>query len=125
MALKILVVDDSSTVRAVIVKALALGGVPVGEIFQATNGKEALAILAGNWVDLVLTDITMPVMGGMEMVTRMSEDDLLKSVPVIVVSTEGSQTRIEELRAKGISAYVRKPFTPESLTKAVNETLGV
>lgn len=124
MALRILIVDDSATVRAVIAKALAMAGVPVDEILEASNGKEALDTLNGNWVDLVFTDINMPVMSGMEMIAKMAEDDLLKTVPVIVVSTEGSKTRIEELRAKGVRAYVRKPFTPEILRKVVSDTLG-
>jgi two-component system, chemotaxis family, chemotaxis protein CheY len=124
MALKILIADDSATVRAVIAKALAIAGIPVGEVMEASNGQEALDILGKNWVDLVFTDLNMPVMGGMEMIAKMAESDLLKTVPVVVISTEGSASRVEELKAKGISAYLRKPFTPEMLREVVNNTLG-
>lgn len=124
MSYNILVVDDSATVRAVIIKTLEIVGVPVNELFQAGDGQEALDILAENWVDLVFADINMPVMTGIEMVERMSADGLLKTVPVIIVSTEGSATRIEQLLGKGVSAYIRKPFTPEMLREAVDKLIG-
>ena len=124
MALNILVVDDSATVRAVIIKTLRIAEVPVNECFQASNGQEALTVLDNHWIDLVFADINMPVMTGIEMVERMSEDGLLKTVPVVVVSTEGSTTRIEELKDKGVSAYVRKPFTPERIRSVVQDIVG-
>ena len=99
MALNILVVDDSATVRAVIAKSLDLSGIECNTIHQAENGQVALDILKDNWVDLIFTDINMPVMGGVEFIERLSEDDLLNNVPVIVISTEGSTTRIESLKA--------------------------
>ncbi len=125
MTLNILLVDDSRTVRTVIAKTLELAEIPVGELYQAGNGEEALAILAENWVDLVLADINMPVMNGLEMVERMHEDGLMKTIPVITVSTEGSMTRIEELKRKGVRAHIRKPFTPEMIREIVNDVLEV
>lgn len=125
MSLNILVVDDSTTVRAVIVKTLELAEIPVSELHQAADGKEALGVLADHWIDLVFADINMPVMTGIEMVEKMSEDGLLKTVPVVIISTEGSATRIEQLKAKGVSAYIRKPFTPELLRSVVDDVMGV
>jgi len=125
MALNILVVDDSETVREIIAKTLELAQVPVSELFMAANGKEALDILAEHWVDLVFSDINMPVMGGVEMIERMHEDELMKTIPVVVVSTEGSATRIDQLKSKGVSAYIRKPFTPELIRKVVDDIIGV
>ena len=119
MAFNILVVDDSETVRAVLAKTLQLSGIEVGELYKAANGKEALEILKDRWVDLIFSDINMPVMGGVEMIQQMRQDDMLKTIPVIVVSTEGSTTRIEQLKAEGVRAYIRKPFTPE-LVRAVD-----
>ena len=124
MALNILLVDDSATVRAVISKTLEIAGIPVGELYEAENGKEALDILGDNWIDIVFADINMPVMGGIEMVEKMNEGGLLKTIPVVIVSTEGSATRIEQLKAKGVSAYVRKPFTPEIIRKVVDDIVG-
>jgi two-component system chemotaxis response regulator CheY len=125
MALNILVVDDSTTVRAVIARSLELAGVPVGNLHQAANGREALAILGAEWIDLVFADINMPVMNGVEMIEKMREDGLLQTIPVIICSTEGSVSRIEQLRAAGVRAYIRKPFTPELLRQVVEDTVGV
>lgn len=125
MALNILLVDDSATVRAVIAKTLEITGVEISELYQAENGKEALDVLADNWVDLVFADINMPVMDGVEMIEKMYEDGLLKTIPVVIVSTEGSATRVEQLKSKGVSAYIRKPFTPEVLREVMEGIVGV
>lgn len=125
MALNILVVDDSSTVRAVIAKTLDLAGVPVNELHQAENGKEALEILGEHWIDLIFSDINMPVMGGIEMIERIKADEEMGSIPIVVVSTEGSATRIEELKSKGVRAYIRKPFTPELVRSVVDDIMGL
>ena len=124
MAYNILVVDDSDTVRAVIVKTLGLTGVDIGTIHQARDGQEALDLLKDEWVDLVFTDINMPVMTGIELVERMQADSMLETIPVVVVSTEGSKTRIDDLMRKGVHAYIRKPFTPEALKEVVDNVLG-
>lgn len=124
MALNILIVDDSETVRAVIAKTLNLAGVEIRELHHAANGREALEILAAHWIDLVFADINMPVMGGLEMLEKMGADGLLKTIPVVIVSTEGSIRRIEQLKASGVSAYIRKPFTPEELRRVVDDIVG-
>ncbi len=124
MLYNILIVDDSRTTRAVISKTLNLAGLPINELYEAENGKVALEILGKKWIDLVLADINMPEMDGVEMVDRMSKDGLLRTIPVVVVSTEGSQTRIEEMRSKGVKAYIRKPFTPEVIKGIVEDILG-
>lgn len=125
MAYNILVVDDSKTIRAIIVKILKLTKLEIEQIYEAENGQEALDCLKDNWVDLILSDLNMPVMSGIEMVSKMAADGLLKDIPVIVISTDGSVKRIEELKEKGIREYVRKPFTPESLSEVIDRVLGV
>jgi len=124
MAYNILIVDDSSVVRSVIGKTITLADISVNETFYAENGKEALDILDEQWVDIVLADINMPVMSGVEMVDHMVESGMISTVPVVIVSTEGSTTRIEQLMAKGVKGYVRKPFTPEKVRSVFNEILG-
>ncbi len=124
MALNVLVVDDSETVRSIIIKTLELAGIPIGDVHQAANGREALAVMRDHWVDLVFSDINMPVMSGLEMLAQMHEDDTLKTIPVVVVSTEGSTTRIESLKKQGMRAYIRKPFTPEQVRSVVKEIMG-
>jgi two-component system chemotaxis response regulator CheY len=125
MAYNILIVDDSSIIRAVVIKTLELTGVPVNKIFEAENGKVGLYVLRENWIDLAFVDINMPVMGGLAMIEEMFKDEILRTVPVVVVSTEGSKTRINELIEKGIKGYLRKPFQPEALRDIIDESLGV
>ncbi|MCA8938765.1 MAG: response regulator [Planctomycetes bacterium] len=125
MAINVLIVDDSETVRAVLAKALRIGGIDVGEVHEAEHGAAALEILKDAWIDLVLADINMPVMDGEQMVLKMAEDGLLNTIPTIIVSTDGSRERAERLSAKGVRAFVRKPFTPESLRQAVHNVLGL
>ena len=124
MGLNILIVDDSAVMRAMILKTLRLSGVPLGEVYQAGNGAEGLDVLHGNSVDLALVDINMPVMDGEEMITRIRQDPSIDQLAVIVVSTEGSDTRIEYLRQKGAS-FVHKPFTPEVLRSTIVGLTGV
>lgn len=125
MAYNILIVDDSLTTRRVIAKTLELAGVPVGDLYQAANGREALEVLRDHWVDVVFSDLNMPEMGGLELIERMAADSTLSTVPVVVISTEGSSERVEELKRKGIRAYIRKPFHPEQVRDVVREVLGV
>ena len=119
----ILIVDDSKTIRAVISKTLEIADVPTGNVWEAGNGLEALAILRKEWVDIVFADINMPEMNGIELVEQMSAEGMLESVPVGIVSTEGSRKRIDELRRKGVRAYLRKPFAPEDLKNIIVEIL--
>ncbi len=123
MALNILVVDDSKVMRAIINKTLRLSQLELGEVYEAANGQEALQVIEGHWIDLALVDINMPVMDGGEMIDRLRLNPATADLPVIIVSTEGSETRKEVLRQKGVG-FVHKPFTPESLRDAILKTLG-
>ena len=125
MAFNILVVDDSMLARAFMLKALKLSGIAIQELYQAANGADALKVLTDEWVDIVFADINMPEMNGIEMVRRMSDNTLLKNVPVIIVSTERSEKRMEELKKVGVKAYISKPFTPEELKRIVEEIFSV
>jgi two-component system chemotaxis response regulator CheY len=124
MSYAILIVDDSSIVRTMVKKSIGMAGLPIGSVYEASNGREALEVLAGNWVDIVFADLNMPEMNGTELVEAMSADSMLVSTPVVVVSSEQSQVKIEELKAKGIRAYIKKPFRPESFRQVVDEVLG-
>ena len=124
MAYNVLIVDDSLTIRAVLKKTLGMTGLELNEVFEAENGKLALEILDSNWIDIVLADINMPVMNGIEMVEKMVESGQINTTPVVVVSTEGSHTRIEELISKGVRAFIRKPISPEILESTIDDILG-
>jgi two-component system chemotaxis response regulator CheY len=123
VALNVLVVDDSAVMRRMIIKTLRLCGIPLGEIHEAGNGKEGMEVLDRSWVDLILVDINMPVMNGEEMITKLREKPELRDIAVIVVSTDGSATRIEMMHKKG-AGFVHKPFTPELLRDTIVQTTG-
>jgi len=123
MAINVLIVDDSSTMRAMILKTMRISGVPLGEVHQAANGLEGLDTLTQHWIDLVIADINMPVMNGEEMIDRMHDSPHTKDIPVIVVSTEGSKARIERLQHKG-ARFIHKPFQPETIRDAIRAVIG-
>jgi two-component system chemotaxis response regulator CheY len=125
MAYNILLVDDSVIVRSVISKALRLAGVEINELHEANNGQQALEILDSEWIDLVFADISMPVMDGEEMVEKMHASGSIENVPVIIVSSAGSEPRVARLRAKGVRDYIQKPFTPERIREVVDQVMGV
>ena len=124
MALNVLVVDDSSLMRAIVIKTLRLSGLPLHTILEAGNGAEALKILDENWIDLALVDINMPVMDGEELINHLRENPETARLPVVVVSTESSETRIAKFRRQG-AGFVHKPFQPETLRDIIVELTGV
>lgn len=123
MANNILVVDDSVIIRKMVAKNLSMADVDLGEIHFAANGREALDKLDAHWIDIVLADINMPVMNGLELIQEMSRRDLTSTVPVVIISTERSKERIEALKALGVRAYINKPFTPEEFAQVIKDLL--
>jgi two-component system chemotaxis response regulator CheY len=124
MAYTVMVVDDSETIRSVLVRSLGMTKLPIESVITAVNGADALEKLKTAWVDIVFSDIHMPVMDGITLFDTMQKDAELREIPVVIVSTEGSATRIDELKKKGIKGYLRKPFTPEKLRDVIVSTLG-
>lgn len=111
----VLIVDDSAAIRKILQRVLKQAEIPVGAVHEAGDGAEALTMLSANKVDLILSDINMPNMDGLELLGKLKGDDALKGVPVIMVSTEGSQAKVLEAVQLGAAGYVRKPFTPEQI----------
>lgn len=120
MVINVLIVDDSAIVRTVLRRTLSIAGFELGEVLEASNGREALALLAKTKVDIVFTDINMPEMNGVEMVEEMEQSGYLEAFPVVVISTERSETRVESLKKMGVKAYIKKPFTPEKVKMIVD-----
>jgi two-component system chemotaxis response regulator CheY len=125
MAFQLLIVDDSDTMREFIIRVINLSGLDIGRCLQASNGSEALDILRTSWVDVVLTDVNMPVMNGEEFLASVAADEMLRTIPVLVVSTDGTQHRVERMMSLGAKGYVTKPFTPEMLRVRIEQLLGV
>jgi len=124
MSYNVLIVDDSSIVRSVVKKSIHMSGIDVAVVHEAANGKEALEILNREWVDIVFADLNMPEMNGIELVEKMSEDSMLVSTPVVIISSEQRQDKIDALKARGIRAYMKKPFRPEGFKDIVCGILG-
>lgn len=125
MAYTVLVVDDSSSIRAIIKKIIKVSGFDVAGFLDAADGAQALTVMETSRVDLVLTDINMPNMNGLELITRIKQDPALASIPVVVVSTEGSETKMAQAMALGAVGYVKKPFVPEEIKQTLNTILEV
>ncbi len=124
MNLNILVVDDSRTVRAVIKKTLRVAKIPVGELIEAENGLVGLEKASSMSIDLIFADINMPIMGGVEMIERIRADQNLNQIPIVVISTDGSDERMSRLQKSGISAHLGKPFQPQEIRDVVCEIFG-
>ena len=125
MAFQLMVVDDSPAMRALIVRVIELSGIEIGECHQAANGQEALDLLHKHWVDIILTDVNMPVMNGEEFLRRLDADERLRDIPVLVISTDGSEHRMRRMRELSAKSYLKKPFSPEVLRERMEQLLGV
>jgi len=125
MAYRVLIVDDSPAMRAFVRRVISMSGFEMSNCFEAANGGEALDLLRTEWVDAILTDINMPVMDGQELLRRLSQDELLRSIPAIVISTDATSHRIASMTSLGARGYITKPFLPETLRSELERTLGV
>ena len=125
MGNNILIVDDSATIRSMVKRTVSMIGLDVGNIYEASNGIEALAQLADHEVAVMLVDINMPNMNGIQLIMRMKQNARLKNIPIVIASTEGSQKRVDQLNEFGVVGYIRKPFQPEQLRDVLIPLLGV
>ena len=122
--LNILIVDDSATMRALLHRVVGLADLPIGTIYQAPNGLEALKILETHSVQAVFTDLNMPVMNGMQLLREMAKRDSWKNLLRIIISTDGSKLRREEARELNVNLYVEKPFRPEVVRDVLCQIAG-
>ena len=125
MAYNFLLVDDSSTMRAVIKRTIEMTDLDIAAFHEAGNGLKALELLEKEQIDLALIDINMPIMSGLELIDRIIAKQTDSLIPIIVVTTETNPARIGELKEKGVKGYVHKPFTPRQIRNAILDALGV
>lgn len=125
MSKRLMIVDDSPVMRAFVRRTIQVTGLPTSAFLEAGNGEEALSRLRASTepVDLILTDINMPVMDGEGLLVQLKRDPALASIPVVVVSTDSTEQRVGALLRLGASDYVRKPFPPERLSEVLCELL--
>lgn len=125
MSFNVLIVDDSGAMRAVIKKIITISGFKMSGCFEAENGREALDQLKKNWVDVIISDVNMPEMNGLELLQALSRDPLYQNIPAIIVSTEGSSERMKEAFDRGAKGFIKKPFLPEDIRSVLHDVIGV
>ncbi|HIJ75518.1 MAG TPA: response regulator [Deltaproteobacteria bacterium] len=124
MSYNVLIVDDSRSMRKVISKVLQMLKFELGECLEASNGQEALDILEGKWIDLILADVNMPVMDGVAFIRSLREKNICGDIPVVFVTTEANENRLNQLMDLGASGYIRKPFRPEEMGAFLSRIMG-
>lgn len=125
MSFNVLIVDDSTSMRAVIKKIIAISGFRLDKCFEAANGREALDQLKQSWIDVIVSDINMPHMNGLELLQALRSDPLYQNIPTIIVSTDGSSERMNEALQAGAKEFIKKPFLPEDIRKVLYDVIGV
>jgi two-component system, chemotaxis family, chemotaxis protein CheY len=120
MPVDVLIVDDSAAIRKILQRVLRQTDIPIGEVFEAGDGVEALKTLSVHHVNLILSDINMPNMDGLQLLAQLKQNDKWKSVPIVMVTTEGGQGKVLEAVQLGAAGYVRKPFTAEQIKEKLS-----
>jgi two-component system chemotaxis response regulator CheY len=122
--IRALIVDDSSVMRKIVERSLRQAGINLSQVLEAGNGAEALGALRQNKVDLILCDINMPVMDGLEFVKQLATVENAIGVPVVMITTEGSEGHVVQALSAGAKGYIRKPFTPDQVKEHVLPVLA-
>ncbi|HUK23286.1 MAG TPA: response regulator [Terriglobales bacterium] len=117
--IRALIVDDSSVMRKIVERSLRQAGIDLAEVREASNGAEGLGAINESSVDLILCDINMPVMDGIEFLRQLQGVQNAKNVPVVMITTEGSESHVVQALSVGARGYIRKPFTPEQVKEHV------
>ncbi len=119
----ILVVDDSAAIRKILQRVLRQTGMPIKEIYEAGDGQQALDLLKGQKVHLVLSDINMPNMDGLQLLAALKASADWAPIPVVMITTEGGEARVSEAVRLGAVGYVRKPFTADQIKEKLTGLL--
>ncbi len=122
--MKILVVDDSATMRKIITRSLRKTGYKSAEVAEAADGGEACDMLAGSKFDLILTDVNMPNMSGMELLDHIRKEIEDLKTPVVMITTEATPKAFAEFTAHGASACLAKPFSADELANVLSGVIG-
>jgi two-component system chemotaxis response regulator CheY len=119
----VLVVDDSAAIRKILQRVLRQTGMAIGAIHEAGDGQEALAVLGEHPVNLVLTDINMPKMDGLQLLASLKGSAQWRGIPVVMITTEGGEAKVSEAVRLGAAGYVRKPFTADQIKEKLTGIL--
>jgi two-component system, chemotaxis family, chemotaxis protein CheY len=122
--LSVLIVDDSSVMRKIVERALRQAGLELEKVIEAENGIEALKLVQDQMIDLILSDINMPKMDGIEFLRQLQSVDSTKAIPILMITTEGGEQKVMEAISLGARGYIRKPFSPDQVRQQVSELLA-
>jgi two-component system, chemotaxis family, chemotaxis protein CheY len=117
--IRILIVDDSSVMRKIVERSLRQAGLEIMKVHEAGSGTEGLDVLKVSQVDLILSDINMPSMDGLEFLRQLRAQNLAAGVPVVMITTESSEEHVKQAILAGAQGYIRKPFTAEQVKERV------
>jgi len=120
MPLDVMIVDDSAAIRKILQRVLMQAEIPLGKVIEAGDGAEALQALQANKVNLILSDINMPNMDGLQLLSAIRSNPETQTIPVVMITTEGGSTKVMEAVSLGASGYVRKPFTADQIKEKLN-----
>ena len=121
MSKRVIIADDSALARMFLRRCLEISGLSEAEFIEVGNGLEALDVLKENEVDLVVTDLTMPQMGGVDLMRNIASMDKLKDLPVLVVTSAGNEEQRKELLELGVSGILSKPIAPPVVSEALEK----
>lgn len=124
MGLRALIVDRSAVIRSVIKKVLVIMGADPSGCLEAADACQALQTLAEEQVDIILTDIHLPMADGLGFLARLDEQEILERIPVVLVTAEARQETIQRALTLGVKAHIRKPFRPEAIRAVLRQVLG-
>ncbi len=119
----VLIIDDSNTMRKIVTRSLRQAGYEFDKILEAGDGQEALQVLAGEKVDLILSDINMPNMDGVEFLRQKNADDSLKAIPVVMITTESGSEILQEALSLGAAGSIKKPFTADQVQAVLGNVI--
>jgi two-component system chemotaxis response regulator CheY len=119
----LLLVDDSAAIRKILQRVLRQTGMAIGTIYEAGDGQEAITLLETNRVDLILSDINMPRMDGLQLLASLKASAEWRHIPVIMITTEGGAIKVGEAGRLGAAGYVRKPFSAEQIKEKLTGIL--
>ncbi len=119
MSITAMIVDDSSVMRKIVERSLRQAGLELSKVLEAGNGLEALGVLQNEQVDLILSDINMPVMDGLDFIRQVQAKAPPVTAPIVMITTEGSESHVVQALQLGAKGYIRKPFTPDQVKEHV------
>ncbi len=122
--LSVLIIDDSSVMRKIVERSLRQAGLKLDRVMEADNGADALNMVQGGAIDLIFSDINMPKMDGIEFLRQVRATEGAKAIPVLMITTDGTEPKVMEAISLGARGYIRKPFSSDQVRQQVAEVLA-